>query len=225
MDQQYCPNHCTSLSDLQLLSSHLLYTQQDALSSSCPTLKLLVPFLLTPTQSGITIAAEKPLQQTSTGNSDARQTLSLQSYTRGWYFEAFLSGPSWWPSSHLSSTRIIFLSSGDHNTMFKCTEVWITSWNCSFCPTSAFISCSIVSLGPWDVPGLVLFRTKKTGLITSLFTGHFICLSHQLRLARLCHGSPYAGLGLELFCTLSVCYQEIVEGRVLNTDCRKNKML
>lgn len=81
-------------------------------------------------------------------------------------FVAFMSFASWQPSSQgtVGSNKIMFLSSGAHSTTSGCREVWTTSGNCCFRPTSTFTS---QGFDLWNVPGLVPFFTKYVGLITS----------------------------------------------------------
>lgn len=110
-------SHYPSSPGFQLNSSHLLQSQQEALSAASPTCKQLsslsfLPFpgLLT---SSTQTAPGKPLQPTSTGNSQVCHPLSLHYWSRSLFLVAFLSEASSQLSSHgtVSSIRIILFTS------------------------------------------------------------------------------------------------------------------
>ena len=75
-----------------------------------------------------TDCAGKPLQLTSTGNSQACLPLSLHCWTRSWYLMILRSEASIHPSSQgiINSVRMIFLASSDHMTASGPREVWTT---------------------------------------------------------------------------------------------------
>lgn len=117
----------------QLKSSHLFQSQQKALSAASPNLRAAVFRSLPAIARAVSIlhtdCAGKPLQPTSTGNSQVCPPLSLHCWTRSRFLVVFLSEASSHPSSHgtVSSIRMIFFVSSDHRTMSGLRDVW-TTW-------------------------------------------------------------------------------------------------
>ena len=134
----WCPTFISP--GFQLNSSLLFQSQEEAPSAASLYLRAAVFLSLTTTPRAASIfhthCAGKPLQPSSTNNSQACHPLSLHCSTRSWYSMAFLSEASSHPSSHRTMIyiRMIFSASSDHRTMRGLSNVWM---NCGKCPPSS----------------------------------------------------------------------------------------
>lgn len=139
-------SHYPSSPGFQLNSSHLLQSQQEALSAASPNLQAAIFLIFPAIPRAVNIVhtdcAGKPLQPTSTGNSQVCHPLSLHYWSRSLFLVAFLSEASSQLSSHgtVGSIRIILFTSSDHMATSGLRDVWKTWENCSFLPRSTFIS-------------------------------------------------------------------------------------
>lgn len=104
---------CPSSPGFQLNSSRLFQSEYKALSAS-----FSLPAIPRAVRVFHTACARKPLQPTSTVNSQACHPLSLHYWTRSWYLVAFLFEASSYPCSRgtVSSIMIILFTSSDHIT-------------------------------------------------------------------------------------------------------------